>query len=55
MRMSGIVNVNFLQNVTYPSCGDCLYGDFRGDIGEPGPKVGNGIFYIIFYMTYVVK
>ena len=28
-----------MQNVTYPSCGDCIYGDFRGDYGEPGPKV----------------
>ena len=29
----------FIQNYTYPTCGDCLYGDFRGDYGEPGPQV----------------
>ena len=30
---------SILQNTTIPSCGDCIYSDFRGDVGDPGPQV----------------
>ena len=37
----GVVNQQcyFLQNTTYPSCGDCIFSNFTGDAGEPGPQV----------------
>ena len=40
LRVAQLTNtVNSLQDPTYPSCGDCVYGDFRGDNGAPGTQV----------------
>ena len=40
----------FLQNTTYPSCGDCVFSDFRGDAGATGPqvhKINIGYIYLV--------
>ena len=44
-----------LQNPTHPSCGDCIYSDFRGDNGAPGPQVCKKKFEFIKIAGYSYK
>ena len=48
----GVVNQQcyFLQNTTYPSCGDCVFSDFRGDAGATGPQVYKQLYAYSAYM-----